>query len=581
MSAGLAILAQSRPFEGSLLFLSVAFALIWHYVRKGPSWRKHFLKTAVPTLVGCGVLIMAATVYYNWRVTGNPLLPPYLLHQQVYGTPQNLRFGPEVTWAPRAAVHTDIKDNFDWQRGLYHEQIPLGGLLDRLGLKLEYLWAFFLGPALSIPLLLFGLWDRRVRFLSITALFVVLGAGILYPFFFPHYVAPVYSALLALAARGLARIRSLRLSTRPVGHFWLRTVLASSLIGIAMSTLGWTAMVAAVPPETTPRGQFEEQLKRKGGSHLVLVRYSAGHDFHKSWIYNDARVDESPIVWARDLGKAGNKAILRYYRDREVWLAEPDENPPLLTLYAELDRPRVTSIENAAGKSSYFQGGVAPGSLVIVTGRNLARGVEHLKVPDGLVWGSHSLYLKPSQVRAAQLPRPMKLPGVRLSFDGEDAPVYAASRNGDEERLVTLVPRNLAGKQVELVIEVGDEYRSITVPVLAANPGIFEVQSSLGQPCGAVIHLDGTPVTPSRPARRGETVQVLVTGLGADPVRGVVVGVNHRGASFRSLGRQKGLAVITFDVPDTAPSGARIPLSLGVDGAGSRVYSNNSNLAVQ
>ena len=577
MATGLAILVQTRPFEGSLLFVTVCAVTAVQYVKRGPSWRRAFLRRALPALTAGGMLIFAGSGFYNWRVTGNPLLPPYLLHQQIYGTPQNLRFGQEVTDAPRAAIHQDIRENFEWQRETFHSQLTLPGLMEKLTVKLKSFWSFFVGPSLSLPLLLLGLFDRRVRYLAATLLFVVVGAGVLYPFFFPHYVAPVYGAMMGVAGRGLARLRSLRWRDRSYGRLWLRWVVGSTVISAATATLGWTMLVSATSLETTPRAIIEGQLRKKGGAHLVLVRYGQRHDFHQSWIYNDADLDSAPIVWARDLGKEANKPILRYYHEREVWLAEPDENPPLLTPYYDQDHPRITAVLNAAGKSNYFKAGVAPGSVLAITGRNLIRdsastGFETAPQPILLV--------TPALMKSKY----SILPGIRVEFNGERAAVLRGFRWQDQDVLAVVAPSGLRGSTVSISLESGDGETRLRVPVLAVNPGIFQTKHADGRISGALWHLDGTPVSPSRPARRGETVQMLTTGSGDDPVRGVVIGINHQGASYRGMRRGqpgRGMDLLSFEIPATAPSGSEVPLSMGVDSAEGRVYSNNSVIAIE
>jgi len=76
-----------------------------------------------------------------------------------------------------------------------------------------------------------------------------------------------------------------------------------------------------------------ERLHRQGGRHLVIVRYSGHHDFHSEWVYNRANIDASEIVWAQDMGAEGNQELLTYYRDRKIWLLEPDVNPLAVTPY--------------------------------------------------------------------------------------------------------------------------------------------------------------------------------------------------------------------------------------------------------
>jgi hypothetical protein len=44
------------------------------------------------------------------------------------------------------------------------------------------------------------------------------------------------------------------------------------------------------------------------------------------WVWNDAGIDQSKVVWARDDGR-GNQALVGYFKDRTVWLLEPDRKP--------------------------------------------------------------------------------------------------------------------------------------------------------------------------------------------------------------------------------------------------------------
>ena len=71
-----------------------------------------------------------------------------------------------------------------------------------------------------------------------------------------------------------------------------------------------------------------------GPRHVVFVRYAPDHDIHTEWVYNRADIDSSDIVWARDMGEAGNAELLRYFVDRTAWLVEPDSTPPRVTPYA-------------------------------------------------------------------------------------------------------------------------------------------------------------------------------------------------------------------------------------------------------
>ena len=50
--------------------------------------------------------------------------------------------------------------------------------------------------------------------------------------------------------------------------------------------------------------------------------------------YNGADIDSSKIVWARELDAMQNEKLLAYFKDRQVWLARPDED------YLQLRMPK-------------------------------------------------------------------------------------------------------------------------------------------------------------------------------------------------------------------------------------------------
>jgi hypothetical protein len=74
-------------------------------------------------------------------------------------------------------------------------------------------------------------------------------------------------------------------------------------------------------------------LESYPGPQLAMVRYSANHDSLVEWVYNEADIDKSKVVWAREMDPASNLELIRYFKDRRVWLAEPDFNPPRVSPY--------------------------------------------------------------------------------------------------------------------------------------------------------------------------------------------------------------------------------------------------------
>jgi hypothetical protein len=78
------------------------------------------------------------------------------------------------------------------------------------------------------------------------------------------------------------------------------------------------------------------QLEATEGPHLVFVRYDhRTHHPDNEWVRNAADIDKSPIVWARELDPETNRALIRYYGNRRVWLLEPDLQPVRLRPYPE------------------------------------------------------------------------------------------------------------------------------------------------------------------------------------------------------------------------------------------------------
>jgi hypothetical protein len=72
-------------------------------------------------------------------------------------------------------------------------------------------------------------------------------------------------------------------------------------------------------------------LKKRGGKHVVVVRYSANHSPFQEYVFNNADIDGSDIVWAREFDDPLRMMrLVNYFRDRSIWLYRPDEAPWLV-----------------------------------------------------------------------------------------------------------------------------------------------------------------------------------------------------------------------------------------------------------
>jgi hypothetical protein len=74
------------------------------------------------------------------------------------------------------------------------------------------------------------------------------------------------------------------------------------------------------------RKPVEDQLAAMPGQHLVLVRYSKDHNSGEEYVYNEADIDRAGTVWAREIPGRDLAPLLQYFRDRDVWIYEPDED---------------------------------------------------------------------------------------------------------------------------------------------------------------------------------------------------------------------------------------------------------------
>ena len=62
-------------------------------------------------------------------------------------------------------------------------------------------------------------------------------------------------------------------------------------------------------PSGNPRevADLRFELANSGGRRLIIVRYGLQHSPLEEWVYNDADIDRSSVVWAREMNPTEDK----------------------------------------------------------------------------------------------------------------------------------------------------------------------------------------------------------------------------------------------------------------------------------
>ena len=331
MGLGLAVLANSRPYEGLVASVPVGVLLLYRLLRPGPSSARDLaVRVLAPMAVVLG-LAAAAMGYYNWRVTGRPLTMPYQVHEKTYAA------APTPFWAaynPAPEYHHEAmrRQHVDETKAITDSVRTVEGYFRFFSHQLYRLLGFYVGPFL-MPLLILPVVLRRsgpMRFAALTCL-LVFATVLTTTGVWPHYVAPAVALYLLLVVEGFRHLRVLRLFGLRVGRVAAMVTLAFVVLSTAL------VMVYGVTNLglhwTLNKARLEAQLESAGGKHLVIVRYWPTHDLNCEWVYNRADIDGAKVIWAREMGPARDAELLSYFRDRQAWLLEADATPPKLVPY--------------------------------------------------------------------------------------------------------------------------------------------------------------------------------------------------------------------------------------------------------
>jgi hypothetical protein len=353
LGVGMGLLAISRPYEGVLLCLPVAVYLgRWAII--GNNRPSH---TQVARLGALSVLICLVAVawlaFYDYRAFQNPLTLPYSVNRAQYA------MAPYYVWQPprpAPAYHHDVMRRFYSFNELeaFKKIHSLAGFLPETLFKLVRTFEFFAGIVLLVPLIMIRrvFLDRRIRFLVLCTL--VLAAGmVIENFLIAHYLAPFTAVFYAIGLQAMRHLRVWRPGDQPAGQALVRFMVVSCLILAALRPFAgplhlalpewpasnWTDRWYGPDHFGTERARVQAALEGQPGRQLVLVRYSDKHNPQDEWVYNAADIIDSKVVWAREMDSKDNRELIDYFRDRTVWLVQPDSLPAIVSPWPASESP--------------------------------------------------------------------------------------------------------------------------------------------------------------------------------------------------------------------------------------------------
>jgi hypothetical protein len=335
LGLGIAILANSRPYEGFLFCAPIAVWFVWWlagWTKSRETAAVRFGRVAVPLAV-LVALTVAWMGYYNFRLTGNALLMPHVLNTRTYHSAQ-----PFLWQKPLPALHyrnQQFEDFYNaWERENYHR-----GAADALRVTWEKIFRggvnyFWMGLLLALPGVLYALRDRRMRFPVIVLAIVSIGVFIVV-WSAAHYAAPITCVLFLLIVQSVRHLRTMEWKGRPIGIALSRVLVLCLAFDAVFYMAHRVCDPLFWPCDGDPsRTTIEKKLEKTPGKHLIIVRYTDDeHNIHDDWVYNGAEIDGAKILWARELGAEQNAKLLDYFKDRKVWLVTPDTDNTYLGPY--------------------------------------------------------------------------------------------------------------------------------------------------------------------------------------------------------------------------------------------------------
>jgi hypothetical protein len=386
--AGCCLLASTRPFEGLVLVLPAAIALLRWWIRSADWSERRFLlaRTLLP-ITGMLFVFFAWLAYDNFANTGHAAVSAYQLWRQQQSVVPSFLWQPLRKTVPIYYSRQTQQFNTVWEMYFWshlRQNVALG-ILRVIERPVQFL-SIYLRPLLLLPFLipLLITKDRQPvagrrmitdgLFLTTGLIAILLGhalpvtliwyawaawllaharlkpglrlltvmllcgafCSLLTTFHMPTYEAPFVAPAFVLVAVGMRSLATWRRSSGTGRAMVVNLSLGCGLLFLVCTVL--TVFHVHVDGESPfnwssyenrleVRAAAEKFLEQQPGKQLAIVRYGPDHDVLYEWVWNLAEIDQQKVIWARELKPAWNVRLVRHYPDRRVWLIEPDAEP--------------------------------------------------------------------------------------------------------------------------------------------------------------------------------------------------------------------------------------------------------------
>jgi hypothetical protein len=340
---GVALLANSRIFEGFLFSIPIAIAtLAWMVGRR----QVRAFALAVALLA----VMFAAMGHYNLRGTGHVLQMPYIanFHQYHFVRPF-LGAGTVPTPAYRHASMARLYQEWEGQPGELSRS--MAGVLTLTGERFRYYYHHQFAPLLFLVVLA-SIAELRAapsrirpldtarsnrRLLVYTFWLVVLGLFSVVWRPANSYPAPLLVSFFGLSVLGIRHLRVALRRRRTLAWYWSRGLMAGLLLlglGLMISDTvrGLHQSISYPLPWNLERVRIIHDLERRGGRYLVFVKYAPDHPINQEWVYNGPDIATQQVILARPMGTSEDCQLVQQYAGRQVLVLAPDIKEPVTML---------------------------------------------------------------------------------------------------------------------------------------------------------------------------------------------------------------------------------------------------------